>query len=189
MGFSTTLQGRSAHEALLLRQDAELRLLETMKRCLTSKVRADREYALALTAAAAQGAKVAGGGANDDLAGSCVQAAWRTMMDEFECAGKLLRQNADLVETKTLDALNALHADKRKARKFYQEEHTRIAQQFTHVSYYYLFKMLIFTARGVECFAFFHYHGYLHGKRKYVLIPCADLIVFRRVINTLFEMQ
>ncbi|XP_065170799.1 tyrosine-protein kinase Fer isoform X1 [Atheta coriaria] len=133
MGFSTTLQGRSAHEALLLRQDAELRLLETMKRCLTSKVRADREYALALTAAAAQGAKVAGGGANDDLAGSCVQAAWRTMMDEFECAGKLLRQNADLVETKTLDALNALHADKRKARKFYQEEHTRIAQQFTHL--------------------------------------------------------
>lgn len=38
MGFSANLQGRTAHEALLLRQDAELRLLETMKRCLMSKV-------------------------------------------------------------------------------------------------------------------------------------------------------
>ena len=33
MGFSSSLQGDSAHEALITRQDAELRLLENMKRC------------------------------------------------------------------------------------------------------------------------------------------------------------
>lgn len=32
MGFSSSLQGESAHEALITRQDAELRLLENMKR-------------------------------------------------------------------------------------------------------------------------------------------------------------
>lgn len=58
MGFSTTLQGKSAHDALLSRQDAELRLLEIMKRCLLQKVKCDKEYAIALTAAAQQGLKI-----------------------------------------------------------------------------------------------------------------------------------
>lgn len=58
MGFSTTLQGKSAHDALLSRQDAELRLLEIMKRCLLQKVKCDKEAAAALTAAAQQGLKI-----------------------------------------------------------------------------------------------------------------------------------
>lgn len=58
MGFSSALQGKSAHDALLLRQDAELRLLEIMKRCLLQKVKCDKEYAIALTAAAQHGLKI-----------------------------------------------------------------------------------------------------------------------------------
>lgn len=58
MGFSSLLQGRAAHEALIVRQDAELRLLDTMKRCLTQKVKCDKEYAIALTAASQQGLKI-----------------------------------------------------------------------------------------------------------------------------------
>lgn len=58
MGFSSALQGRAAHEALLVRQDAELRLLETMKRCLSQKVKCDREYAVALAAVSQQGLKI-----------------------------------------------------------------------------------------------------------------------------------
>lgn len=131
MGFSTNLQGRSAHEALLLRQDAELRLLETMKRCMISKVRCDREYAIALSAVAAQGLKI---DRSDELSGSLVVSAWRSMMEEFDSTGKLIKQNADSIESKALDALSTMYAEKRKARKLYQEEHTRIAQQFTHVS-------------------------------------------------------
>ena len=48
MGFSSALQGASSHDAILSRVDAELRLLENMKRCLTARVKADREYAIAL---------------------------------------------------------------------------------------------------------------------------------------------
>jgi tyrosine-protein kinase Fer len=58
MGFSSALQGRVAHEALLARQDAELRLLETMKRCLTQKAKCDKEYATSLAAVAQQGLKI-----------------------------------------------------------------------------------------------------------------------------------
>lgn len=67
MGFSSLLQGRAAHEALLVRQDAELRLLETMKRCLSQKVKCDKEYAIALTAASQQGLKI---DRADDLQGN-----------------------------------------------------------------------------------------------------------------------
>lgn len=45
-----------------------------------------------------------------------------------------MRLNADCLEKDTLEKLNALYAEKRKARKQYQEEHSRIAQQFTQVS-------------------------------------------------------
>lgn len=57
MGFSSALQGRSAHDALLGRQDAEIRLIETMKRCLLQKVKTDKEYAAGLATVALQGLK------------------------------------------------------------------------------------------------------------------------------------
>ncbi|XP_048522923.1 tyrosine-protein kinase Fer isoform X2 [Dendroctonus ponderosae] len=131
MGFSTNLQGKIAHEALLSRQDAELRLLEAMKRCINVKVKCDRDYATALSTVASQGLKIDRG---DELAGSVVCSAWRNMMEELENTAKLIRQNADTVEIKALDALNSLYAEKRKIRKAYQEEHVRIVQQFTHLS-------------------------------------------------------
>lgn len=58
MGFSSALQGKSAHDALLTRQDAEIRLLEVMKRSLLQKVKCDKEYAIALTTAAQHGLKI-----------------------------------------------------------------------------------------------------------------------------------
>lgn len=58
MGFSSALQGRAAHDALLVRQDAELRLLDTMKRCLLQKVKCDREYAIQMAAVSQQGLKI-----------------------------------------------------------------------------------------------------------------------------------
>ncbi|XP_045483309.1 tyrosine-protein kinase Fer isoform X2 [Harmonia axyridis] len=131
VGFSTNLQGRSSHDAIVTRQDAELRLLELMKRCLVSKVKCDKEYAVALSAVASQGLKMDKG---DDLCGSLVASTWRSMMEELDSAGKLIRQNADAVETRALDALNGLYAEKRKIRKLYQEEYNRIQHQLTSIT-------------------------------------------------------
>lgn len=65
MGFSA-LQGKGVHEALLARQDSEIRLIETMRRCLSQKAKCDRDYATAMVNVAQTGLKVDRG---DDLTG------------------------------------------------------------------------------------------------------------------------
>ncbi|CAG9133520.1 unnamed protein product [Plutella xylostella] len=123
--------GRAAHEALLARQDAELRLMETMKRSLTAKMKSDREYALALSAAAAHGQKM---DKCEELSGSVIASAWRTMTEEWENTSKLIRANAEALESRALDRLTSLMAERRKARKVYQEDHSKINSQFTQLS-------------------------------------------------------
>ena len=48
MSFGEDLQGRSSHDALVAVQEAEIRLLENIKKCLTSRIKLDREYAAGL---------------------------------------------------------------------------------------------------------------------------------------------
>ena len=69
MGFSSNLQGQASHEALLARQDAEIKLLETMRRCLTTKVKSDKEYACTISSLSVQGKKIE---RTEDLAGSTI---------------------------------------------------------------------------------------------------------------------
>ncbi|XP_049797590.1 tyrosine-protein kinase Fer [Schistocerca nitens] len=132
MGFSSAAVGgrvSAQHEALAARQEAELRLVDAMRRCLAAKVRADRDYATALQAAAAAHAAKA-----DDLpADSLVAKAWRAMMEEMEAAAKTLRQNAEVVESQSLEALNNIYAEKRRARKQYMEDYNKIVSQFSQL--------------------------------------------------------
>ena len=44
MGFSSALQGPASHDAILLRIDAELRLLENMRRCIGLRIKSDSKY-------------------------------------------------------------------------------------------------------------------------------------------------
>nr|CAD7429172.1 unnamed protein product [Timema monikensis] len=142
MGFSTNLQGRAAHEALLCRQEAELRLLTTMRGCLVNKIKCDRQYADALASVVVQGRKIE---KTEDLVGSLVTQAWKNMLEEIENTAKLIKQNADMVESRSVEKLNSLYAEKRKGMKLYQEEHNRIAAQFSHVS------LPPFSVNGVLC--------------------------------------
>ncbi|PZC76967.1 hypothetical protein B5X24_HaOG203917 [Helicoverpa armigera] len=132
MGYASSGAGRAAHEALLARQDAELRLMETMKRSLQAKMKSDREYALALSAAAAQGQKM---DKCEELNGSVIASAWRAMTEEWENISRLIRTNAEALESKALDRLTALMVERRKSRKVYQEDHTKISSQFTQALY------------------------------------------------------
>ncbi|CAH0723870.1 unnamed protein product, partial [Brenthis ino] len=131
MGYASNSAGRAAHEALLARQDAELRLMETMKRSLQAKMKSDREYALALSAAAAQGQKM---DKCEELNGSIIALAWRTMTEEWENTSRLIKANAEALESRALDRLNTLMTERRKARKVYQEDHSKISGQFTQLS-------------------------------------------------------
>jgi tyrosine-protein kinase Fer len=71
--------------------------------------------------------------------------AWKNMLEELENTAKLIKQNADSVESKSLDKLNSLYAEKRRARKQYQEEHNRIVAQFTHVSSYFTLLLIMYS--------------------------------------------
>lgn len=125
MGFSSSLQGHEAHEALISRQDAELRLLDNMKRCLSLRVKCDREYAIALNTVVLQAQKMD----KVELAGSLVAKCWSTYVDESEKILKMVKDNADFLASTTLDMLNNLFTEKRSNRKFYHEEHGRICQE------------------------------------------------------------
>ncbi|XP_047532010.1 tyrosine-protein kinase Fer isoform X1 [Vanessa atalanta] len=131
MGYASNGAGRAAHEALLARHDAELRLMETMKRSLQAKMKSDREYALALSAAAAQGQKM---DKCEELNGSVIASAWRTMTEEWENTSRLIKANAEALDSRALDRLNTLMTERRKARKVYQEDHSKISSQFTQLS-------------------------------------------------------
>merc|ERR1719495_1546543 len=125
MGFSSSLQGEAAHEALLARQDAELRLLENMKRCLSLRIKCDREYAIALNTVVLQAQKMD----KVELAGSLVAQCWSTFIDESEKIVKIVKENAEFLATTTLDLLNTLFVEKRSNRKLYHEEHARICSE------------------------------------------------------------
>lgn len=60
--------------------------------------------------------------------------AWRNVMEEWEQTAKQFKSNAEFLESLCQDKLTHLYQDKRKARKTYQEEHNKIATQFTNVS-------------------------------------------------------
>ncbi|XP_008551388.1 tyrosine-protein kinase Fer isoform X1 [Microplitis demolitor] len=131
MGFSTSLQGQSSHEALLGRQDAEIKLLETMKRCLTTKVKSDREYASTISSLSIQGKKVE---RYDDLAGSLITQSWRDIMDSIDQTARLIKQQADSMESLVVEHIGNLYVERRKARKLYQEEQTWLSNQFQQLT-------------------------------------------------------
>lgn len=58
MGFGTDLQGKKSHEALLRIQDAEIKLLENIKRCITIKAECDKKYANSLSTMVQQAQKM-----------------------------------------------------------------------------------------------------------------------------------
>ncbi|XP_076175281.1 tyrosine-protein kinase Fer isoform X2 [Ptiloglossa arizonensis] len=131
MGFSTSLQGQTSHEALLGRQDAEIKLLETMKRCLTTKVKSDREYASTISSLAIQGKKIE---RNEDLVGSLIAQSWKDIMDSIDQTAKLIKQQADSIEAIVVEHIMTLCTERRRARKLYQEEQTWLNNQFQQLT-------------------------------------------------------
>ncbi|KAG7213771.1 hypothetical protein KM043_002993 [Ampulex compressa] len=131
MGFSTSLQGQASHEALLGRQDAEIKLLDTMRRCLTTKVKSDREYASTISSLTMQGKKIE---RTEDLVGSLIAQGWRDIMDSIDQTAKLIKQQADSIESIVVEHIGTLYSERRRARKLYQEEQTWLNNQFQQLT-------------------------------------------------------
>ena len=137
MVLSPVIQTQTVHETLLGRQDFELRLLETVKKSLQSKIRCDKEYSSTLLGVVAQGQKIEG---SDDLLGSVITQSWKTLLEGFEFLAKLVKQNAEAIEINVLDKINQLYLDKKKIKKSYIDEYGKISLQFSKVEFFVFIK-------------------------------------------------
>lgn len=126
MGFSSNLQGKGSHEALLARQDAELRLLENLKRWLVLRIKCDRDYASALTSLPSISSK---NDKSEELSGSLLSQAVFTAMENSEAMASLLKQQADYLSNTTLERLNTILKDKQASKKYYLDEYNRLAAE------------------------------------------------------------
>ena len=127
MGFSANLQGKGSHEALIARQDAELRLLENLKRWLVLRIKCDRDYASALASLNSVTSKIE---KSDELsASSPFTQAVLTAVENSDSLAGIFKQNADYLSNVTLEKLNAILNDKRNSRKFYLEEYNRLVAE------------------------------------------------------------
>lgn len=57
-------------------------------------------------------------------------------MESIDQTARLIKQQADSMENVVVDHIASLHSERRKARKFYQEEQAWLNNQFQQVSNY-----------------------------------------------------
>ncbi|XP_049907543.1 tyrosine-protein kinase Fer isoform X3 [Epinephelus moara] len=119
MGFGRDL--RNSHEGLLKLQDWELKLLETVKRFMTLRVKSDKEYAALLLSMTQQTEKQE---AADYV--STVSKSWSQVVRQTEALGRIMRSHADDLNSGPLHRLATLIRDKQQVKKSYQSLHHQL---------------------------------------------------------------
>ncbi|KAM6902785.1 tyrosine-protein kinase Fer isoform 1-T1 [Xenentodon cancila] len=119
MGFGRDL--RNSHEGLLKLQDWELKLLETVKRFMTLRVKSDKEYAALLLSMTQQTEKQESA---DYI--STVSKSWSQVVRHTEALGRVMRSHADDLNSGPLHRLATLIRDKQQVKKSYQSLHLQL---------------------------------------------------------------
>ncbi|XP_065821549.1 tyrosine-protein kinase Fer isoform X1 [Labrus bergylta] len=119
MGFGRDL--RNSHEGLLKLQDWELKLLETVKRFMTLRVKSDKDYAALLLSMTQQTEKQE---AADYI--STVSKSWSQVIRQTEALGRVMRSHADDLNSGPLHRLATLIRDKQQVKKSYQSLHQQL---------------------------------------------------------------
>ncbi|KAG7273907.1 hypothetical protein CRUP_009163 [Coryphaenoides rupestris] len=126
MGFGKDL--RNSHEGLLKLQDWELKLLETVKRFMTLRVKSDKEYAAMLLNLSRQTENQ-----NPDYS-STVSQSWTQLVRQTEELGHVMRGHADDVNSGPLHRLATLIRDKQQVKKSYQTLHATLDSERSKVT-------------------------------------------------------
>ncbi|KAL5020316.1 hypothetical protein ScPMuIL_003208 [Solemya velum] len=130
MGFGTDLQGKKSHEALLRLQDAEIKLLENIKRCITIKAECDKKYAASLATMVQQAQKLE----QTEFHSCCgVFQAWECIVQQTDNFAQLLKNNVEELSNKTLEKLNLLISEKKTSKKTYIDERNRLEYEFNKI--------------------------------------------------------
>ncbi|KAJ4921667.1 hypothetical protein JOQ06_003347, partial [Pogonophryne albipinna] len=106
---------------LLKLQDWELKLLDTVKRFMTQRVKSDKEYAALLLSMTQQTEKQE---AADYV--STVNKSWGAVVRQTEALGRVLRSHADQLNSGPLHRLASLIRDKQQLKRSYQSLHCQL---------------------------------------------------------------
>ncbi|XP_016385255.1 tyrosine-protein kinase Fer-like [Sinocyclocheilus rhinocerous] len=130
MGFGRDL--RNSHEGLMKLQDWELKLLETVKRFMTLRVKSDKEYASLLLNISQQVDK------HDNSSQihyvSTVSKSWTHMVQQTEQLSKIMKCHAEELNSGPLHRLTMMIKDKQQVKKSYQSLHQQIESEMHKVT-------------------------------------------------------
>ncbi|XP_062927103.1 tyrosine-protein kinase Fes/Fps isoform X1 [Mobula hypostoma] len=130
MGFSSDLWCPQSHAVLLRLQDSELRMMEVMKKWMTSRMRSDKEYSILLRQMTSQverqeNSLQAGGG--DYI--SQLSKSWATIVNQTEALSRAMRKHSDDLSSGPINKLTLLIRDKQLLKKSYTEQWQHISQE------------------------------------------------------------
>ncbi|KAG8516342.1 Tyrosine-protein kinase Fes/Fps, partial [Galemys pyrenaicus] len=130
MGFSSELCSPQGHGAVQQLQEAELRLLEGMRKWMAQRVKSDREYAGLLHHMSLQDSGGQGRGLGP---GSLVSQSWAEITSQTEGLSRLLRQHAEDLNAGPLSKLSLLIRERQQLRRAYSEQWQQLQQDLTKV--------------------------------------------------------
>uniref|UniRef100_A0A2K6LDC6 Tyrosine-protein kinase n=1 Tax=Rhinopithecus bieti TaxID=61621 RepID=A0A2K6LDC6_RHIBE len=128
MGFSSELCTPQGHGVLQQMQEAELRLLEGMRKWMAQRVKSDREYAGLLHHMSVQDSGGQSRGISPD---SPISQSWMEITSQTEGLSRLLRQHAEDLNSGPLSKLNLLIRERQQLRKTYSEQWQQLQQELT----------------------------------------------------------
>uniref|UniRef100_A0A673TXE9 Tyrosine-protein kinase n=1 Tax=Suricata suricatta TaxID=37032 RepID=A0A673TXE9_SURSU len=126
MGFSSELCSPQGHGAVQQMQEAELRLLEGMRKWMAQRVKSDREYAGLLHHMSLQD-----GGGRGTGPSSPISQSWAEIASQTESLSRLLRQHAEDLNSGPLSKLGLLIRERQQLRKSYSEQWQQLQQELT----------------------------------------------------------
>uniref|UniRef100_A0A672K4F1 Tyrosine-protein kinase n=1 Tax=Sinocyclocheilus grahami TaxID=75366 RepID=A0A672K4F1_SINGR len=130
MGFGQDL--RNSHEGLVKLQDWELKLLETVKRFMTLRVKSDKEYASLLLNISQQVDKHDNSSQIHYI--STVSKSWTHMVQQTEQLSKIMKCHAEELNSGPLHRLTMMIKDKQQVKKSYQSLHQQIESEMHKVT-------------------------------------------------------
>ncbi|XP_059953403.1 tyrosine-protein kinase Fes/Fps isoform X2 [Mesoplodon densirostris] len=128
MGFSSELCSPQGHGAVQQMQEAELRLLEGMRKWMAQRVKSDREYAGLLHHMSLQDS---GGQSRGISSQSPITQSWAEITSQTEGLSRLLRQHAEDLNSGPLSKLSLLIRERQQLRKTYNEQWQQLQQELT----------------------------------------------------------
>uniref|UniRef100_A0A8C9WQW4 Tyrosine-protein kinase n=1 Tax=Scleropages formosus TaxID=113540 RepID=A0A8C9WQW4_SCLFO len=131
MGFGRDL--RNSHEGLVKLQDWELKLLETVKRFMTLRVKSDKEYASLLLNISQNVDRHDSVGQKRLISWICPQ-SWASLVQQTEQLSKIMKSHAEDLNSGPLHRLSMMIKDKQQVKKSYQSIHQQIESEMNKVT-------------------------------------------------------